>query len=309
MRQRTRSLSIVLFAAACHAPTVEAPAPTSGPLADIATLASPAFGGRERGTPGNDFAAALLARRYERLQLRPAFARPCAEQERCPASYYQFFDVIAGSSGRNVGAVVEGRDSLLRAEYVVIGAHFDHLGKSARYSRDEYAGITLRPGADDNASGTAAVLELAERLSRRPTRRSVLLLNFDAEEEGMLGSQAFLTSRAYRVHDMKFMLNLDMIGRLRDHRLDVQGVTDQSVMHARIDSVARAAGLRVIFKRDEHRSDQTSFADAGVPIAMFTTGEHADYHTARDIARRINGPGLLTIIDVAEAILRSAGDE
>jgi len=169
--------------------------------------------------------------------------------------------------------------------------------------------MALHPGADDNASGTAAVLALAERIGRRPTRRSILLLDFDAEEDGLLGSQAFLASRAYPAGDMKFMLNLDMVGRLRDHRLEVQGVPERSVMHARIDSVARAAGLRVIFERDARRSDQTSFADAGVPIAMFTTGEHVDYHTSRDVASRINGPGLLTIIDVAEAVVRSAADE
>ena len=308
MRSRVRSLSALLVAAACHAPAPATPAPTSGPLADIALLASPAFGGRERGTPGNDSAAVFIARRYERLRLRPAFGRACVEQGSCAGSYYQFFDIV-GASAHNVGAIVDGQDPILRSEYVVIGAHFDHLGKTSRYARDYDGSMTFHPGADDNASGTAAILALAERLSRRPTRRSVLVLDFDAEEEGLLGSQAFVASKAYRVGDMKFMLNLDMIGRLRDHRLEVQGVPDRSVMRARIDSLARAAGLRVIFERDARRSDQTSFADAGVPIAMFTTGEHADYHTARDVASRINSAGLLTIIDVAEAIVRSAADE
>jgi hypothetical protein len=108
---------------------------------------------------------------------------------------------------------------------------------------------------------------------------------------------------------MKFMLNLDMIGRLRDRRLEVQGVADRTIMRARIDSAARAAGLHAVFLRDGRRSDQTSFADIGVPVAMFTTGEHGAYHTARDVASRINGPGLLTISDVAEAVVRSAADE
>jgi Zn-dependent M28 family amino/carboxypeptidase len=271
-------------------------------------LASPAFDGRARGTQGNDFAAVFLARRYERLQLRPAFGGACVEHDRCSVSYYQYFDALYGA-GRNVGAIVDGRDSVLRNEYVVIGAHFDHLGHSALYARDRYAATALRPGADDNASGTAAVLALAERLAHRPTRRSILLLNFDAEEEGMWGSKAFIASQGHHVRGIPFMLNLDMIGRLRDHRLEVQGVPDRSIMHARIDSVARAAGLRAMFLRDARRSDQTSFADAGIPVAMFTTGEHPDYHTARDVADRINGEGLITIIDVAESIVRSAADE
>jgi len=307
VRSRLRILPGLLLVAACHAPPAT-PVPTSGPLADITLLASPAFGGRERGTPGNDSAAVFIARRYERLELRPAFGKGCAEQGSCEGSYYQFFDIV-GASAHNVGAIVVGQDSLLRNEYVVIGAHFDHLGKTSRYALDYDGSMALHPGADDNASGTAAILALAERLRRQPTRRSVLVLDFDAEEDGLLGSQAFIASKAYRVADMKFMLNLDMIGRLRDHRLEVQGVPERSPMRARIDSVARAAGLRVIFERDARRSDQTSFADAGVPIAMFTTGEHADYHTARDVASRINAEGLLAIIDVAEAIVRSVADE
>jgi len=287
-----------LVAVACQ--TLATPVPTYGPLADITLLASPAFGGRERGSPGNDSAAVFLARRYEHLQLRPAFARG--------SSYYQFFGTVEGRA-HNVGAIVEGKDSTLRSEYVVVGAHFDHLGYSSRYALDGYVGIALHPGADDNASGTAATLALAERLGHRPPRRSVLILNFDAEEEGLLGSKAFVASKLYRLDEMRFALNLDMIGRLRDRRLEVQGVADRSIMHARIDSVARAAGLRAIFLRDSRRSDQASFADAGVPVAMFTTGEHGAYHTIRDVAERINGPGLMTIIDVSEAIVRSAADE
>lgn len=308
MRAGTLDLALFLLVTACHSPSPGAPAPTSGPLADITLLASPAFGGRERGTPGNDSAAMFIARRYVSLQLRPAFRRACVERDRCLASYYQFFDTFDGTS-HNVGAVVEGRDSVLRNEYVVIGAHFDHLGYSSRFANDGYQGIALHPGADDNASGTAAVLALAERLARRPTRRSILVVDFDAEEEGMWGSQAFVASKAYRLEDMKFMLNLDMIGRLRDRRLEVQGVSDRPIMRARIDSAARAASLHAVFLRDARRSDQTSFADVGVPVAMFTTGEHGAYHTVRDVASRINGPGLLTIIDVAEAVVRSAADE
>jgi len=308
MKSCHRLLPAILLAVACHSQAPAPAIPATGPLADIAVLASPAYGGRERGTPGNDSAAMFIARRYALLRLRPAFGRVCVEQDRCLASWYQFFGTFEGTA-HNVGAIVEGRDSLLRNEYVVVGAHFDHLGYSARFANDGYEGIALHPGADDNASGTAAVLALAERLSRQPSRRSVLVLNFDAEEEGMWGSKAFIDSKAYRVGDMKFMLNLDMIGRLRDRRLEVQGVADRSILRTRIDSVARGAGLRAIFLRDARRSDQASFADAGIPVAMFTTGEHGAYHTVRDVASRINGAGLLSIIDVAEAIVRAAADE
>jgi len=293
--------------AACHVPT-PAPTPTSGPLADITVLASPAFGGRRQGTAGNDSAAAFLAHRYARLQLRPAFGQVCVERDRCVGSYYQFFGTVEGRA-HNIGAIVAGSDSTLRSQYVVVGAHFDHLGYSSRYALDGYVGVALHPGADDNASGTAAVLAMAERLAHRPTRRSVLVLNFDAEEAGMLGSRAFVASKQYRVADLKFMLNLDMIGRLRANRLEVQGVGERPAMRARIDSIARAAGLHAVFLLDAGRSDQTTFAEAGVPVAMLTTGEHGAYHTVRDVANRVNGAGLLTVIDVAEAIVRSEADE
>jgi hypothetical protein len=308
MNAGCRILSLLLVVAACNTPAPVTPTPTTGPLADIAILASPAFGGRDHLTWGNDSAAVFIALRYQALHLRPAFRQGCDAQGQCSASYVQWFNTPDGVS-HNVGAIVVGRDSVLRNEYVVIGAHFDHLGYSPLNALDGYRGAVLHPGADDNASGTAAVLALAERLGRQPPRRSVLVLNFDAEEEGMWGSHAFIASSAFLISDMRFMLNLDMIGRLRDHRLDVQGVTDRSAMHARIDSVARAAGLQAHFVRDQRRSDHASFVEARIPIAMFTTGEHADYHTSGDVANRINGPGVLAIIDVAESIVRFAADE
>ena len=160
----------VPLAAACQ--PVVTPRPASGPLGDITVLASPAFGGREAGTPGDDSAALFIARRYQSLHLRPAFHSVCSTKIDCPVTYYQFFRTADGVR-QNVGAVIEGSDSSVRRQYVVIGAHFDHLGYSPRHARDPQNGTVLRPGADDNASGTAAVLALADRLSRRPSRRSI----------------------------------------------------------------------------------------------------------------------------------------
>lgn len=296
----------VLLAAACQ--PVVTPRPASGPLGDITVLASPAFGGREAGTPGDDSAALFIARRYQQLHLRPAFHRVCPTKGNCPETYYQFFGTADGVR-QNVGAVIEGSDSSVRRQYVVIGAHFDHLGYSPRHARDPQDGTVLRPGADDNASGTAAVLALADRLSRRPPRRSILVLNFDAEEEGLLGSRAFILSAVFPATDITFMLNLDMIGRLRGNRVFIEGVPARSIMHSRIDSLVRAVGLRADFVRDDGRSDHASFEAAGDAVAFLTTGEHPDYHTARDIPSLINGPGLLAVIEAAEQIARSAADQ
>lgn len=124
-----------------------------------------------------------------------------------------------------------------------------------------------------------------------------------------MGSRAFIVSAVFPAADITFMLNLDMIGRLRDNRLFIEGVSTRSIMHSRIDSLVRASGLRADFVRDDGRSDHASFEAAGDAVAFLTTGEHPDYHTADDVPDRINGPGLLAVIDAAEQIARFAADQ
>src|SRR5262249_44171764 len=156
-----------------------------------------------------------------------------------------------------------GLDSARRKEYVVIGAHFDHLGRSPSFAMDRYAGFVLRPGADDNASGTAAVLELARRFAERATKRSILLLNFDAEELGLMGSRALLIAPPVPKPAMIFMLNLDMVGRLRDDRLFIETQRIDRAGRAVFDSAAKAVGLHTQFIPDDRRSDHASFAEEG----------------------------------------------
>src|SRR6185295_12659421 len=100
--------------------------------------------------------------------------------------------------------------SLVRTQFIVLGAHYDHLGRSPTWALDYERGFVIRPGADDNASGTAGVLELARRFHDRPARRSILIVNFDAEEIGLVGSRVFLSIPPVPQQAMTFMLNLDM---------------------------------------------------------------------------------------------------
>src|SRR6476620_8435339 len=153
---------------------------------DIEFLASPPLAGRLTGSPGNDSAAAYIARRYAALGLRPLVE-----------NYYQpFVARPQGHAGvspqlrtQNVVAYLRGRDASVAGQYVVVGAHFDHLGTNAEFgAMDPNVPNAVRLGADDNASGTAAVLELARLFSARPTRRSIVFVNFSGEEEGALGS-------------------------------------------------------------------------------------------------------------------------
>ncbi|GLC24670.1 M20/M25/M40 family metallo-hydrolase [Roseisolibacter agri] len=315
-RARARALGragaavlLVSAALACRSTPAGPVAPLpEGIAADVAFLASPTLAGRATGTPGSERAAAYIARHHERLGLAGAFPSKCVAEASCAPSLYQRFHV-QGKIGRNVGVVVPGADSALRGEYVVVGAHYDHIGRAEWASDDPELGSAVRPGADDNASGTAAVLELARRLAARPPRRSVLLLHFDAEELGLVGSRVFVDNAPVARERMVLMVNLDMVGRLRDARLTVQAPVAPAHVRAAIDQAAAGAGLRVEYSTTlDGRSDHASFVHAHVPSVALFTGFHGDYHRATDIAARLDLRGLARVVDVAEAIVRTAGD-
>src|SRR5918993_470385 len=159
---------------------------------DVEHLASAALEGRGTGTAGNDSAAAYIARRFESLRLATlpngCQGSDAALQRRCARKYFQPFiarSAAAAHAGlpselpsQNVVALLRGTDPALGNEYVVIGAHFDHLGRSGASALDPDSGEAVRNGADDNASGTAAVMELARLLSRHAPRRSVIFVTF-----------------------------------------------------------------------------------------------------------------------------------
>jgi Zn-dependent M28 family amino/carboxypeptidase len=275
--------------------------------ADIAYLASPALAGRSAGTPENDSAAVFLARRHEALRLPGAFQEEtCTTGTACAMSYFQYFhgeDV----GGHNVGALIRGSDAKLSREYVIVGAHYDHIGKFSRFALDPEVLSTARLGADDNASGTAAVLELARRLAADPPPRSVLLVHFDAEEWGMVGSRAFVQHPPVPVSSIVFMLNLDMVGRLRGRKLLIDGSMADVTTRALAESVATARHVPTARSAaSAGRSDHASFGVVRVPALSLTSGFHADYHRVSDVASRIDVPGLTRVVDVAEGIVRAA---
>lgn len=277
--------------------------------ADVGYLASAALEGRSTGSPGNDSAAVFLARRHFALGLPGAFAGRCAAgvaADSCGWSYYQYFknDSVAG---HNVGAYVRGSDPDLLREFVVVGAHYDHIGRSARFALDPDLVASTRPGADDNASGTAALLELARRLAASPPPRSVLLIHFDAEEWGLVGSRAFVQKPPIPASTIVFMLNLDMVGRLKGQTLLVDGSVADNAALTMADSVARSLGVPTEHtKSTEGLSDHAPFASIGVPALSLTSGYHLDYHRVSDVARKIDLPGLGRVVDVAEGIVRAA---
>lgn len=280
---------------------------------DIEVLASDAFEGRRTGTPGNDSAAAFLASRYAALRLAPAVGATTACGTGCAAAYLIKFtasEAVRGAAPRplpsqNVAGVVRGTDPALRDEYVVIGAHFDHLGRSIVGATDPAAANAIRNGADDNASGSAAVLALARRLAAQPTRRSVLIVHFSGEEQGLLGSAKFVETPPVPVAKMAAMVNFDMVGRMKDDKLIVYGVGTATEMRALLDS-ANVDGLKLAPVPDgTGPSDHSSFYLKDMPVLHFFTDTHADYHAATDDADKINIAGEMRVIDLAERVVRN----
>lgn len=333
-RALSRAAILAALLGACHTATI-APAPRSAVddtaqiNRDITYLASDALEGRGTGTAGNDSAAAYIARLYASLHLPQAPAAPEPRQTcgaefvegfECAPPYMQRFfakSVAAAHAGlsnslptQNVIAIIPGSDPSIRHEYVVVGAHFDHLGRNSFNALDPDAGTAIRHGADDNASGTAGVMELARLFVKRPTKRSIILLNFSGEELGLLGSAYFVAHSPIALDSMILMLNLDMVGRLRENKLIVQGVGSATELKPFMDSLNTAAGHFTMSAVPDGYgpSDQASFYGAGVPVLFFFTDAHEDYHRATDVASKINILGEAHVIDFAAAVLREMGD-
>jgi len=337
-------------AAITTAATADTEAATAARLRqDIAYLASDALEGRFTGSAGADSAAAFIARRFAALRLRPVVVsddeparcatmrvslapRPAAPRAHGPAagdhgaayppcaSYVQRFTARsaalahAGRPGdlaaQNVIALVEGTDPALRGQVVVVGAHYDHLGRETAFATDPKAGPEIHNGADDNASGTAAVLELARRLQARPARRSVLFVAFSGEELGLLGSAHFVAHSPVPVDSMAAMLNFDMVGRMRADSVIVYGVATAAELPGILDS-ANTAGPRLTVRGvgdGTGPSDHSSFYLRSMPVLHFFTDLHPDYHAATDDVERINAPGAARVVALAEGVLRRVAD-
>ena len=194
---------------------------------------------------------------------------------------------------------------------IVIGAHYDHLGMGGRYSlAPEHHEPHL--GADDNASGVAAVLEIARTLAARKSelRRDVVFIAFSGEESGVLGS-TWLTRKPPEglvMKDIVAMLNLDMVGRLRANQLAALGGNSASEWQALVADACSAAHLECTSSGDGYGpSDQTPFYAAGIPVLFFFTGPHADYHKPSDAPARINAAGISKIAEVTAALALAVG--
>lgn len=312
------ALIIGLAIAGCHASPspVQSTEASNALLADVAYLASEELEGRSTGSRGAAAAAAFVVRRYVDLGLTPAFPA-CDSDSGCSREFFQevpvperlraFAELPAGAA-RNIGAMVQGTDTSVRHEFLIVGAHIDHLGLSPLGALPSgRPGVRL--GADDNASGTAVVLELARRVVRRPVRRSVLFLNFAAEELGLLGSSFFVAHPPVSRDSIVAMLNFDMVGYLRNNRLIVSGAGSAGPFRAIVDSVNGEVGLALsVLGGMRRNSDDAPFRARGIPALRFHTGMHPHYHNTTDRADNVNAPGMVVVTELAERVLRAIAD-
>ncbi|MDG1571535.1 M28 family peptidase [Robiginitalea sp. M366] len=275
---------------------------------DVGILAADSLMGRETGTDGARMAADYLEGRLRNMGLKPAGAQGTYRQtfvfkpRRDPHAQITFEEAdSAGIAGMNVMGLIDKGGS----RTVVLGAHYDHLGMGGEGSlhRGEAA---VHNGADDNASGVAVLLHLAQEINRwEEARDNYLILLFSGEEMGLLGSNYFSKNPTLSLDEVPFMLNLDMVGRLRpDSTLSVSGTGTSPIWNQVLNS--QNPGFKLVLQESGvGPSDHTSFYLQDIPVLHFFTGQHPDYHRPSDDAGKLNYEGMEAISAYLMKVLRA----
>ncbi len=271
-------------------------------------LSADALEGRLAGSAGAACAASYIAYAFRRLGLSPA-----GED-----GYFQPVPLASvanphapGGTGRNVLGILPGTDRSLRDEYIVIGAHFDHLGMGGMNSLA--AGVSaVHNGADDNASGVAALLKVAEELAVGPrSSRPVVFMAFTGEESGLLGSSHWIKNPTVPLENVTAMLNMDMVGRLAENGLVVYGTGTAAEWEQIVaPELERLKVWKSSYIPDGYgASDQTAFYMRDIPVLHFFTNTHSDYHRPSDDWDLIDEAGIATVADVVAAVARRVGSD
>lgn len=281
------------------------------PLATVRYLADDSLRGRLAGSPGERCAGEYIAQRLRAIGLSGAGS---------DGGFFQDVPVSAAAdgaadphsaapggtlTGRNVMALLEGSDPAARDEVIVIGAHYDHLGMGGAGSLAPGENA-IHNGADDNASGVAALLRVAEQLAygaRLP--RSILFIAFTGEESGLLGSAFFARQPTIGIDRARAMLNMDMVGRLESDPLIVYGIGTAAEWRAIVEAEAERADVDVVLQPDGiGPSDHTSFYLRDIPVLHFFTNTHTDYHRPSDDWERVDAAGIERVAGLVAAITR-----
>lgn len=304
MKQLLSLLMVITLVSACTDFTTDKEIMT-GLKEDIGYLASDDLEGRAIGTDGEVLAARYIADKFKELGLEP----------KGTDKYFQVFKVNKptnpheqavigtdgeGISGRNViGFINNG------AQYTIaLGAHYDHLGYGGEGSLYRGEDAAIHNGADDNASGTAALIQLAEILKKKKSNYNFLFVAFSGEENGLWGSNYYAKNSTISIDSINYMLNMDMVGRLKeDKSIAINGVGTSPVWKEAIE-MANIDSLKIVTSESGvGPSDHTSFYLQDVPVLHFFTGQHSDYHRPSDDADKINYPGMVKVIRYIERLI------
>ncbi len=260
----------------------------------ITFLASDSLKGREAGTANEALAANYIADHFRDFGLEPAGDNETYFQEftintavlRNPHASQDDASDSDKRLSKNVAGLIQGTAN--SDDLIIIGAHYDHLGYGEFGSLSSSEEPRIHNGADDNASGTAGVLELAQYFSENRPEKDILFLAFSGEEMGLLGSAHYVDNPTVNLENAIAMINMDMIGRMTDKKLMIFGIGTSDKWEAIMDS-ANTGGLDLNLVEDgTGASDHTSFYYKNIPVLHYFTDTHADYHRPSDDTEYIN---------------------
>jgi len=276
---------------------------------DVEFLASDKLEGREIGTKGEIEAAKYVAKRFKKVGLIPKGTEGFYQKFSVKPKYNPHALVKADTSkhieGRNVIGYLDNKS----ATTIVIGAHFDHLGYGGEGSLSGDSAI--HNGADDNASGVAIMLQLADWLKGKYTHNNYLFIAFSGEEKGLWGSNWFTKHPTLDLATVNYMLNMDMVGRLdAERKLAVYGTGTSPVWKEVLDDIASNNDIHMIAKESGvGPSDHTSFYLTDLPVLHLFTGQHQDYHKPSDDADKINYDGMKVVQQFVTDIIAKVDDK
>lgn len=277
---------------------------------DVSFLADDALEGRQTGTEGEVKAAEYIADRFEKMGLSSKGTQGYFQEfsflpKTDPHKEVEFTTNQDGTiTGRNVIGYLDNKAE----NTIIIGAHFDHLGYGGEGSLYRDSIKAVHNGADDNASGTAVMLDLVRKLKDKNTNNNYLFMAFSGEEMGLLGSNYFVKNPTINTKAVSYMINMDMVGRLKqDSTLAVYGVGTspmfKQVLNAHNDK------LKLIENESGvGPSDHTSFYLADIPVLHFFTGQHEDYHKPGDDSEKLNYDGMEKISDYIFDVITDLND-
>lgn len=268
----------------------------------VYALSDDSLKGREAGSEYGYKAAKYIAQQFEESGIEPLLDGYMQKFELEPSQLKKLSNIIIPDDGkpltcRNVVGIIYGSHPILRNEYIIIGAHYDHIGTKTKGGKEVVYG-----GADDNASGVASIIEIGRTLRERQgeLNRSVILVAFDAEEVGLQGAEHFMESEAISMDRVKLMVNLDMVGWHKESGMltyYASGTLEDDL--ELFDPNEIPAGLTVDVKEYARHNlgglDSDPFYEAGIPVLMATTGKVSPYHKPEDSAEKIDYDGMAHI--------------